>query len=155
MLDLLRERGDDGTLDRREAMLEEERAQCGLDDRRENVAVPGEPLELVLPLRGSRPFDESPSEFELPCHLGAGRARDDVGANLRQPPLGKVGVARVERMRDRELEDAVPEELEPLVRGATLVRPRRMREDGLRQLGRERVDQLREVRIRGYWCEVT
>jgi hypothetical protein len=58
-------------------------------------------------------------------------------------------------MGDRELEDAVAQELEPLVRGATLARPRRVREDGLRQLRRERVDQLRKVGIRGYWCEET
>jgi hypothetical protein len=64
-------------------------------------------------------------------------------------------MTRVERMSDRQLEDAVAEELEPLVRGATLARPRRVREDGLRQLRRERVDQLREVGVRGYWCEVT
>jgi hypothetical protein len=61
----------------------------------------------------------------------------------------------VERMRDGELEDAVAEKLEPLVRRATFARPRRVREDGLRQLRRERVDQLREVGFRGYWCEVT
>jgi hypothetical protein len=64
-------------------------------------------------------------------------------------------MVRVERVRDRELEDAVAEELEALVRGATVARPRRVREDGLRQLRRERVDQLRKVRVRGYWCEAT
>jgi hypothetical protein len=58
-------------------------------------------------------------------------------------------------MRDGELEDAVAEELEPLVRGATVARPRGVREDGLRQLRRELVDQLREVGVRGYWCEAT
>jgi hypothetical protein len=58
-------------------------------------------------------------------------------------------------MRDRELEDAVAEELEPLVGGATVARPRRMGEDVLRQLRREAVDQLCEVGIRGYWCEFT
>jgi hypothetical protein len=58
-------------------------------------------------------------------------------------------------MRDGQLQDTVAEELEPLVRGATLARPRGVGEDGRRQLGREPVDQLREVRIRGYWCEVT
>jgi hypothetical protein len=63
---------------------------------------------------------------------------------------------RVEGVRDRELEDAVAEELEPLVRGAAVARPRRVREDGLRQLRRERVDQLREFPgVRGYWCEAT
>ena len=64
-------------------------------------------------------------------------------------------MARIERMGDRELEDAVAEELEPLVGGAPLAGPRRVREDGLRQLRRERVDQLREVASRGYWCEET
>jgi hypothetical protein len=61
----------------------------------------------------------------------------------------------VERMRDRELEDAVAEELESLVRGAALARPRRVGEDGLRQLRRERLDQVREIGIGGYWCDVT
>ena len=64
-------------------------------------------------------------------------------------------MAGVERMRDGELEDAVAEELEPLVRRAALARPGRVREDRLRQLRRERVDQLRKFEIRGYWCEVT
>jgi len=54
-------------------------------------------------------------------------------------------MAVVQRMRDGELEDAVAEELEPLVRGTALACPRRVREDGLRQLRRERVDQLCEV----------
>jgi hypothetical protein len=58
-------------------------------------------------------------------------------------------------MRNRELEDAVAEELEPLVRRATVARPRRMGEDVPRQRRRELVDQLREVGIRGYWCELT
>jgi hypothetical protein len=64
-------------------------------------------------------------------------------------------MTRVEGVRDGQLEDAVAEELQPLVRRATFARPRRMGEDRLRQLRRERVDQLREVGIRGYWCEVT
>jgi hypothetical protein len=58
-------------------------------------------------------------------------------------------------MRDSELEDAVAEELEPFVRGATVARPRRMSEDRVGELRRERVDQLREVGVRGYWCELT
>ena len=62
---------------------------------------------------------------------------------------------RVERVRDGELEDAVAEELEALVRVVALARPRGMREDGLRQLRRERGYQLGEVGVRGYWCEVT
>jgi hypothetical protein len=62
---------------------------------------------------------------------------------------------RVERVRNRKLEDAVAEELEPLVRGATVGRPRRMGEDRLGELRGELVDQMREVSVRGYWCEVT
>jgi hypothetical protein len=65
-------------------------------------------------------------------------------------------MAHVQRVRDRELEDAVAEELEPLVRSTPVAGPRRVREDGLRQLRRERVDQPREFpRVRGYWCEAT
>jgi hypothetical protein len=64
-------------------------------------------------------------------------------------------MVREERVRNGELEDAVAEELEPLVGRATVARPRRVREDGLRQLRRERVDQLPEVPVRGYWCDVT
>jgi hypothetical protein len=79
-----------------------------------------------------------------------------VGAHLRELPLGEVGMPRVERMGDRQLEHAVAEELEPLVRRGALARPGGVREDGLRQLRRELVDQLREVcGVRGYWCEVT
>ena len=76
-------------------------------------------------------------------------------AHLGEFALGEVRMARVQGVRDRELEHAVAEELEPLVRGATVARPGGMREDGLRQLRREPVDQLCEVGVRGYWCEVT
>jgi hypothetical protein len=46
-----------------------------------------------------------------------------VRADLGELTFGEVGMARVERMRDGELEHAVAEELEPLVRLATLARP--------------------------------
>src|SRR5689334_13812203 len=95
------------------------------------------------------------AEAELLRHARAGRARDDVRTHFRQPPFGEVRMPLVQSVRDGELEDAVAEELEPLVRLATVVRPRRMGEDALRQLRRERVDQLREVPVRGYWCEAT
>ena len=41
------ERVDDGVLDGREAVLEEERAEHRLEERREDVAVLREPLDLV------------------------------------------------------------------------------------------------------------
>jgi hypothetical protein len=69
-----------------------------------------------------------------------------VGADLREPALREVGEALVERARDRELEDAVAEELEPLVRGGAVVGPRRVGEDRLQALRRERVDQALELR---------
>jgi hypothetical protein len=62
---------------------------------------------------------------------------------------------RIERVGDRELEDAVAEELEPLVRVVALARPRGMGEDRVRQLRWERGYQLGKVRVRGYWCEAT
>ena len=154
LLDLLRERGDDRVLDRREAVLEEERTECRLDHRRQDVAVLREPLELHVQVRRG-PLYETPPEIQLAGHLGAGRARDDVRADLREPPLGEVRVPRVERVRNRQLEDAVAEELEPLVRGATVARPRCMGENRPGELWWEPVDQLREVSVRGYWCEVT
>ena len=43
----LDERVDDGGLDLREPVLEEERAERGLEQRREDVAVLREPLELL------------------------------------------------------------------------------------------------------------
>jgi hypothetical protein len=65
-------------------------------------------------------------------------------------------MTHVQRVRDRELENAVTEELEPLVRSTAVAGPRRVREDRLRPLRRERVDQLREfLGVRGYWCEAT
>ena len=76
-------------------------------------------------------------------------------ANLGELPLGEVGMAHVERVRDGKLENAIAEELEPLVRLATLARPGRVGEDVLRQLRPEPVDQLREVGVGDYWCEVT
>ena len=77
-------------------------------------------------------------------------------ADLREPPLRELGVARVELVRDRELEHAVAEELEALVRLRPLGRPRRVRERDRRPFGRKRVDQLREVLAVGrYWCDET
>jgi hypothetical protein len=155
VLDLVIESFHDRALDGGETVLEEDRAERRLDDRREHVAVAREALELLVRLGGSRVLDEALPETEPACHLRAGRAGDDVRAHLGELPLGEVRMAHVQRMRNRELEDAVAEELEPLVRGATVARPRRMGEDVLRQLRREGVDQLREVGLRGYWCELT
>ena len=79
-------------------------------------------------------------------------------AHLRELPFGEVGMARVERVRDGELEHAVAEELEPLVRLGPVGRPRSMGERDRLPVGRERVDQRREVLMSGlvtYWCDET
>jgi len=64
-----------------------------------------------------------------------------VGADLRELALGEVRVALVELAGDGELEDAVAEELEPLVRRRPVGRPRGVREDVLQPVGRELVDE--------------
>jgi hypothetical protein len=46
---------------------------------------------------------------------------------------------------DGEVENGVAEELEPLVRGRTVRRPVRVREDELDPLRRKRVDQTRQL----------
>jgi hypothetical protein len=68
-----------------------------------------------------------------------------VGPDLGETPL-RGGTETVEDSAcDRELEDAVAEELEALVRCRAIVRPRRMSEDVLEPVGRELVDQAAEL----------
>src|SRR5215208_4240181 len=75
VLDAVREGIDDRALDRLEAVLEEE--------RRQRVAVADEARQLVV--REARgPFTEADAELELTGHDRAARARDDVGADLRE-----------------------------------------------------------------------
>jgi hypothetical protein len=69
-----------------------------------------------------------------------------VRADLGEPALREVGKPLVEGARDGELEDAVAEELEPLVRGGAVGRPRGVGEDRLQALRRERLDQALELR---------
>ena len=101
------------------------------------------PLELFLRHGLRACSSHALAEAELARDDRAALARDDVRADLRQLTLGEVRVALVELPRDRELEDAVAEELEPLVRRRAVGRPRRVREDVLQPLGRELVDQRR------------
>jgi len=85
------------------------------------------------------------AEAELLRDRRAALARDDVGPYLRQPALGRAPEAVEDRAGDGELEDAVPEEFEALVRGRALVRPRGVREDVLEPVARELVDQAPEL----------
>jgi hypothetical protein len=68
-----------------------------------------------------------------------------VRAKLGQLPFAVIGKALVRRLGDREAEDAVAEKLEPLVRAAALLGPRRMRERLLAKLGWELRQQLLEA----------
>ena len=92
VLDPARERVDDRVLDLLEAVLEEERAERGLEQRREDVAVAHEPVELVLGERLRPALLQPPAEIELACDDRAALPRDDVRADLREPPLGEVGM---------------------------------------------------------------
>jgi hypothetical protein len=145
VLDPVGERRDDRRRDRGVPVLEEERRDRRLEQRRGDVPALDDPLELLggetLPRRGREPL----TEVQLARDRRAALARDDVRADLREPALGRVRVAVVQLLRDRELEDAVAEELEPLVRGSAVGRPRRMGEDVLDPLARQRVDQAAEV----------
>ena len=64
-----------------------------------------------------------------------------MGSNLRETPLGCFGESVVQRAGDRELEHAVAEKLEPLVRRAAIRRPGGVRQDVVEARGRQRVDQ--------------
>jgi hypothetical protein len=103
-----------------------------------------QPLQLVhgdaLPA-----LDEQLVEGEVARDDGAARTRDDVGADLGQAALREVLVTVVQGPSDGELENAVPEELEPLVGRRPVGRPRGMREDVVEPLSRETVDQPAEV----------
>jgi hypothetical protein len=126
-------------------VLEEERRERCLEQRGEHVAVAGQPLELVLREASGRALGEPAAEVELARDDGAARTRDDVRADLGEPPLREVAKALVEGAGDGELEDAVAEELEPLVRRGAVGRPRGVREDGRQALRRELLDQALEL----------
>ncbi len=136
---------DNRPLDRLEAVLEKERGQGGLEQRGENVAVPGEAAELLVGDDAFALLDQLLAEPELTRDDGAARARDDVRANLRQLPLRQVGVPLVERPGDGQLQDAVAEELEAFVGGRAVGRPRGVREGVVRPFGGQLFDQPREA----------
>jgi hypothetical protein len=70
-------------------------------------------------------------------------------ADLREAALAEVGVPLVKLPSYRELEDAVAEKLEALVRGRPVRRPRRVCEDVLQALRRELEDQSVEAGVTG------
>jgi hypothetical protein len=76
---------------------------------------------------------------------GAALAGDDVRPDLREPPLGRLAEQIEDRPCNGELEDAVPEELEALVRLRAVLRPRRVGEDLLQPLGGKLRDEPTEL----------
>ena len=66
-------------------------------------------------------------------------------ADLREPAFRGIREAVEHRARDRELEDAVAQELEPLVRVGAILHPRRVGEDLLETSGRKLLDQAAEL----------
>ena len=143
VLDPLGERGDDRGLDLLEPVLEEERRERGLEQGGEDVPVARQLLQLLVRQRAAS-LAQHRAEIELPRHPRTALPRDDVRADLREPALAEVRIALVQRPRDRELEDTVAEELEPLVRGRAVGRPGRVREHVLQPRSGQRVDQLAE-----------
>ena len=92
-------------------------------------------------------LEETLAELEAPAHDGAALPRDDMGAELRERPLLRVGKPLVELLRDGEPEDAVPEELESFVGIRPVRRPRGMREGVAEALRGQGVDQLEKVGV--------
>ncbi len=90
-------------------------------------------------------LEEPVAEPELLRHRRAALARHDVGADLREPPFRGRAETIEHRARDRELEDAVAQELQTLVRRRPVVRPRGVREDLLQPVGGELRDQAAEL----------
>ena len=64
---------------------------------------------------------------------------------LREPPLRRRAEAVEDRPRDRELEDAVAQELEPFVRVCAILDPGGVGEYLLEPVGRELRDQAAEL----------
>ena len=143
VLDAPGEGGHDRILDPLEAALEEERSEGRLEQSGQHVLVFREAIQLFLG-HVERLLGHLRSEAELPRDHRATCSRDDMRPNLRQLTFRVVREALVELAGDRELEDAVAQELEPFVRRPTVGRPRRVREDVLQPLRRERLDQALE-----------
>jgi hypothetical protein len=142
VLDPIGERGHDRATDRLEAVLEVERTQARLHQSGEDVAVDREPPELLRVALAATVREQPPAEVEAPADDGTALPRDDVGAELGEPPFLGVREALVELLRDGQAEDAVPEKLEPLVGIRPVRRPRGMRERVAESLRGQGVDQL-------------
>ena len=138
LLDLPLEGRDDRPGRGVETVLEDDRRDGRLDERREDVVRPTEVVrELEL-------LGEHPVEPDLSRHRRTAAPGDDRRAQPRQLPLGRVGIAVEQLARDEQPEDAVPEKLQTLVRLRPVGHPRGVHEHLRQALRRERRDQLGE-----------
>ena len=147
LLDLRRERLDDRVRGLQVAELEVDRADHGLDHRREH------PLGLRQLLR-RRPGDRVRRGVAQPLgdpealgDLPARAARDRLRADLRQPAGAvRVGLqARVQMRRDRERQHGVPQERQALVGIRPPLRPGRVRDRLPGEIVRQPLEQVVEL----------
>ncbi|CAN5632446.1 hypothetical protein BH20ACT14_BH20ACT14_18250 [soil metagenome] len=78
-----------------------------------------------------------------------------MSPNLREPPLGRILEAIEDGACDGELEDAVPQELEPFIRLRAILCPGRVREYLLGPVVRKLGDQTPELGRPSYLVRAT
>ncbi len=125
-------------------MLEIDGRDRGLEHRGEHVSAPRDALELVLRDRAGV-VEELLAEPELLRDRRAALPRDDMRTDLREATLRGRAEPVEHRSRDRELEDAVAQELEPLVRLCAVLRPGGVREHLREPFGRQLRDEAAEL----------
>ena len=148
VLDPLAERRDDRTLHAVEAVRQVAGAERRLEQRRDDVPVRGQPLEVVAGDDASAPLAQAFAEIEL-LPTTAQLERLTAFARSWSAAPRAVRERLVEHLRNRELEHAVAEELEPLVRARAIGYERGMRRDALRRSGSGALDELEELRKGG------
>ena len=113
-------------------------ADRGLADRGEDAVARDQRVGALAGLAGARSCSRRAGRCR--ARPRAGLARDALGAQLGQPARAERLEARVDVGGDREAQDDVPQEREPLVRLAALLGPRRMGERLPGQILRQLVD---------------
>ena len=144
VLDLRGESRHHGLLDRLEAVLEIERRERRLEERRKDVPASRDALELVR-WDVACMLGKTVAELELLRDRRARGPGDDVSTNLREPPFRCIGKPVVDGLRYCELENTVSEKLEALVGRGPVLGPGRVREDLRQPVGRQLGDQASEL----------
>jgi len=125
-------------------VLDIDRRDRGLEHGCEDVPAARDALELVRG-RLAGELEEPIAEPKLLRDGRAALARDDMRPNLREASLRRRAEAIEDSTGDRELEDAVAQELEPFVRVGAVFDPRGVREYLLETIGRKLGDQAAEL----------